>query len=263
MCPSSQFLYFSPLSQVSGRALAPSLHPNRAPATAPLVSASPPWKQHQTTERTSVTPRYHGSKISGSQQSFLTETAICIVKQWKKSMGYILFLSAITYRKLIHANSLFVCLFSSIFAGQQFIEIIRSCDTMLTWRNDFSSLEAICSYSLTWAEEAPRNDKQRKLPFQMLWALCFSFQVPLLLSSMVRLYHLNHVNDYSTCYGHCRIYTSVNCVQYGGFTHKTTRVKFYTHNYTKCKILLSVSENLRVFSRVFFLHACFASVFLA
>ena len=178
MCPSSQSLYFSPLSQVSGRALAPSLHPNRAPATAPLVSASPPWKQHQTTERRSVTSRYHGSKISGSQQSFLTETAICIVERWKKSMGYILFLSAITYRKLIHVNSLFVCLFSSIFAGQQFIEIIRSCDTMLTWRNDFSSLEAICSYSLTWAEEAPRNDKQRKLPFQMLWALCILSKCP-------------------------------------------------------------------------------------
>ena len=31
---------------------------------------------------------YHCSKISGSQQSFLTETAICIVEQWKKSMGY-------------------------------------------------------------------------------------------------------------------------------------------------------------------------------
>ena len=69
---------------------------------------------------------------------------------------------------------------------------------------------------------------------------------------MVRLYHLNHVNDYIICYEHCSFYTSVNCVQYGGFTHKTTRVKFYTHNYTKGKILLSVSENLRVFSRVFF-----------
>ena len=31
---------------------------------------------------------YHGSKISGSQQSFLTEMAICIVERWKKSMGY-------------------------------------------------------------------------------------------------------------------------------------------------------------------------------
>ena len=36
----------------------------------------------------SVMSHYHGSKISGSQQSFLTDTAICIVKPWKKSMGY-------------------------------------------------------------------------------------------------------------------------------------------------------------------------------
>ena len=139
MCPSSQSLYFSSLSQVAGRALAPSLHPNRAPATAPLVSASPPWKQHQTTER-GVTSRYHGSKISGSQQSFLTETAICIVERGKKRMGYSLFLSAIMHKKVIHVKSLFVCLFSSIFAGQQFIEITRSCATMLTWRNDVYGL---------------------------------------------------------------------------------------------------------------------------
>ena len=31
---------------------------------------------------------YHGSKISGSQQSFLTETSLYIVKPSKKSMGY-------------------------------------------------------------------------------------------------------------------------------------------------------------------------------
>ena len=30
----------------------------------------------------------HGGKISESQPSFLTETAICIVERWKKSMGY-------------------------------------------------------------------------------------------------------------------------------------------------------------------------------
>ena len=32
--------------------------------------------------------RYHGSKSFGSQESFLTETAIYTVKRWKKSMGY-------------------------------------------------------------------------------------------------------------------------------------------------------------------------------
>ena len=35
-----------------------------------------------------VTSSYHGSKISGSQQSFLRKTFICIVERWRKSMGY-------------------------------------------------------------------------------------------------------------------------------------------------------------------------------
>ena len=39
-------------------------------------------------ERRRVTSGYHCTKISGSQQSFLTETVICIVERWKKSMGY-------------------------------------------------------------------------------------------------------------------------------------------------------------------------------
>ena len=34
-----------------------------------------------------MTSRYHGSKISGSQQTFLTETVICIAERWKKSVG--------------------------------------------------------------------------------------------------------------------------------------------------------------------------------
>ena len=35
-----------------------------------------------------MTSRYHGIKISGSQESFLTWTTICIVERWKKSVGY-------------------------------------------------------------------------------------------------------------------------------------------------------------------------------
>ena len=35
-----------------------------------------------------MTSGYHGSKISGSQSSFLTETVICIVERWNQSMGY-------------------------------------------------------------------------------------------------------------------------------------------------------------------------------
>ena len=38
-------------------------------------------------ERGSVTSSYHGTKMSASQQSFLTETDICIVERWKESMG--------------------------------------------------------------------------------------------------------------------------------------------------------------------------------
>ena len=47
-------------------------------------------KEHFLTEKPgdekewrSVTSRYHGSQISGSQQSFLTETAICIIERLK------------------------------------------------------------------------------------------------------------------------------------------------------------------------------------
>ena len=49
------------------------------------------WRENEIAvviERRSMTSGYHDSKFSGSQQSFLTETAICIVERWKKSMGY-------------------------------------------------------------------------------------------------------------------------------------------------------------------------------
>ena len=35
-----------------------------------------------------MTSSYHGIKISGSLQSFLTETTICIVERWENSLGY-------------------------------------------------------------------------------------------------------------------------------------------------------------------------------
>ena len=38
-----------------------------------------------------MTSRCQGSKISGSQQSLLTGTAICIVERWKKSKGFFFF----------------------------------------------------------------------------------------------------------------------------------------------------------------------------
>ena len=41
MCPSSHFLWHKPSSHVSGKHFTPNLQPNKAPATAPFVSASP------------------------------------------------------------------------------------------------------------------------------------------------------------------------------------------------------------------------------
>ena len=58
----------------------------------------------QVIERRRVTSGYHCSKISGLQQSFLTETAICFVERWKKSVGAVLFLSVIMHRKVRHVN---------------------------------------------------------------------------------------------------------------------------------------------------------------
>ena len=46
------------------------------------------FKMGHSIERRSVTSRSHGNQISGSQQSFLTETAIGIVERWKKTLGY-------------------------------------------------------------------------------------------------------------------------------------------------------------------------------
>ena len=38
-----------------------------------------------------MTSSHHGDKITGSQQSFLTEMAVRIVDRWKKSMATLFF----------------------------------------------------------------------------------------------------------------------------------------------------------------------------
>ena len=59
-----------------------------------------------------MTSGYHGSKFSGSQRSFLTETAICIVERWRKSIGY-RFVPECSLAQESH-----IChFFSAIFAG--------------------------------------------------------------------------------------------------------------------------------------------------
>ena len=56
----------------------------------------------------SATAGYHGSKISETQQSFLTEAAICTVKRWKKVTGYRLVLECNNYcAQVSHYLSIF------------------------------------------------------------------------------------------------------------------------------------------------------------
>ena len=57
-------------------------------------------------KRRGLMSRYYGRKIFLFQQSFLTETAICIVERWKKEWDTVLFLCAILHRKVIHDNFL-------------------------------------------------------------------------------------------------------------------------------------------------------------
>ena len=47
---------------------------------------------------------HHGSKISGSEQSFLTETAICIVERCKISMDYCFVFDCNHERKVMNLN---------------------------------------------------------------------------------------------------------------------------------------------------------------
>ena len=73
-------------------------------------------------EKCDVTLLPHRSKISGSQHSFLTETAIFIVERWENASATVLFLSAIM---LSHTCQFVV--FSAIFAGPRPVEIKKFC----------------------------------------------------------------------------------------------------------------------------------------
>ena len=88
-------------------------------------------------ERRSVTSCYHGSNICGSQQPFLTETAICIVERWKKSGSYRFVPECYNARKSHTCH--FFSFFPAIFAWPGFVEI-QTFATMATWRNYFSCL---------------------------------------------------------------------------------------------------------------------------
>ena len=66
-----------------------------------------------------MTSGYHCGKISGSKQSFLTETAIWIVERWKKSLGYRFVPECNHAQEYMSTFSLF----SVISAGPRFVEI--------------------------------------------------------------------------------------------------------------------------------------------
>ena len=74
---------------------------------------------------------YYGSRISGSKQSFLTETAIYSVKQWKKSMGYYF----VPEWKLCTGNS-----YLSIFFHRTCrTTVCQDSDILLPWQHDVTS----------------------------------------------------------------------------------------------------------------------------
>ena len=76
---------------------------------------------------------FHGSKIAGSQQSFLTETACALLSDGRKVWATSLFLSAIMH-KFVHVN--FFChICRTMVCGDP--------EILLSWRcgvNNFSSL---------------------------------------------------------------------------------------------------------------------------
>ena len=77
--------------------------------------------------RRGVTPCYRSSKISVSQQSFLTEMAICIVERWKKGLGYH-FVPGCNHEQESPVNFfVFFVFFPAIFAGPRFVEIQEFC----------------------------------------------------------------------------------------------------------------------------------------
>ena len=78
-----------------------------------------------------MTSCYHSSKILESQQSLLTDMAIClaicIVERLKKSMGYH-FVPGCNHAQESPVNfPIFFVFFTAIFAGPWFVEIQEFC----------------------------------------------------------------------------------------------------------------------------------------
>ena len=79
------------------------------------------WLSYDRIERRSTMSCYYGSKIFGSQQSFLTETVICIVERCKKNMDYC-FVPECNHAKESHESQFF-----------RFFFVRHICRTTVCW----------------------------------------------------------------------------------------------------------------------------------
>ena len=75
--------------------------------------------------------------MSISQQPFLTETAICTVEWWKKSMGY-RFVPECNHAQESHTCQFFRC-FPAIFAGRRFVDATP-------WQRDVTTFSLYCTW---------------------------------------------------------------------------------------------------------------------
>ena len=80
-----------------------------------------------------MTSRYHGIKTSGSQESFLTRTTICIVERCKKSSGYRFVLEC------NHAKESHTCQFFRFSCHIWKTTVCRDPEILLPWQRDVTT----------------------------------------------------------------------------------------------------------------------------
>ena len=97
------------------------------------------WLSYYRIERRSTMSCYYGSKILGSQQSFLKETVICIVARCKKNMDYC-FVPECNHAKESHESQFFRVFFCPPYLQDHGLLRSRNFATMATWRSNVSSL---------------------------------------------------------------------------------------------------------------------------
>ena len=120
-----------------------------------------------------MTSGYHGSKISGSQQSFLTDTAICIVERWKKKvLATVLFPSAILHRKVIHV--IFFCHICRT-------TVCWNPNLLLPWQRDVTTSLLYPALKLVWGKGEGGLRLSYVATFGSLYSFSRAFRTPCLL----------------------------------------------------------------------------------